>query len=110
MAMQPQNARDIDFIDYILDTYTENDEDFPPTIWAEFLTSTIRTTNNCEAIHRKLNSLLNSSRPNIFNFIKVLKNIQCETYNYINLQSHGEKSRTTVEKKYLVNKNETVDN
>lgn len=60
MAIQPQVAREIDFKDYVLDTYIKNDADFPPKIWAEFSTSSIRTTNNCEAFHRKLNSLFSS--------------------------------------------------
>lgn len=48
--------------------------------WAEFVTLTIRTTNNFEAFHRKLNSLFNSSHPNIFNFIEVLKIYRVKYY------------------------------
>lgn len=100
MAIQPQNARVIKFTDYILQKYIKNDAEFPPLIWAEFLASTIRTTDNCEVFHRKLNSFFNSSHPNIFNFINILKNIQCETY--ITLQSQDSINKKSIEKEAYI--------
>lgn len=80
MALQPQDNRIVQFTDYILETYITNDAEFPPQIWAEFVASTKRTTNNCESFHKKLNSSFNSSHPNIFHFIEILKNMQCDMY------------------------------
>lgn len=102
MAIQPQDARVLEFTDYILDSYIKNDADFPPEIWSEYLSSTIRTTNNCESFHRKLNSSFNSSHPNIYNFIDVLKNIQIDTY--IALRSQGSRNRITIEKEGYIKK------
>jgi hypothetical protein len=80
--MEIQDPRVLEFTYYtrILDSYIKNDADFPPEIWSEYLSLTLRTTNNCESFYRKLNSLFDSSRPNIYNFIDVLKNIQIDTY------------------------------
>jgi len=62
------------FTDYIiLETYLTNDGEFPPQLWAKYVSSTIRITNNCESFHKKLNSSFNSSHPNIFNFLKIRK-------------------------------------
>jgi hypothetical protein len=80
MAIQSQDDRVLEFPDYILDSYIKNDADFPPEIWSEYLSSILRTTNNCESFHRKLNSSFNSSQPNSYNFIAVLKNIKIDTY------------------------------
>jgi hypothetical protein len=87
---------------YILFSYIKNDADIPPEIWSEYLSSTLRTTNNYESFHRKLNSSFNSSRPNIYNFIDILKNIQIDTY--IALQSQGSRNRITIEKGYIKKK------
>lgn len=35
------------FTDYILEIYLINDAEFPPQICTEFLSSTMRTSNNC---------------------------------------------------------------
>jgi len=58
------------------------------------------TTNNCQSFHRQLNNSFNSSHPNIFNFIGILKNIQIDTY--IVLRSSDSRNRITIEKeRYL---------
>ncbi|KAL4113170.1 hypothetical protein QTP88_016843 [Uroleucon formosanum] len=56
MAIQPQDARVLEFTDYILDSYIKNDAEFSPEILAKYLSSILRMTNNCESFHRKLNS------------------------------------------------------
>jgi len=100
MALQPQDNRIVQFTDYILETYITNDAEFPPQIWAEFVSSTMRTTNNCESFHKKLNSSFNSSHPNIFNFIEILKSMQCDTY--ITLRSRGTRSKIMTDKETFI--------
>ncbi|KAF0756715.1 Uncharacterized protein FWK35_00015087 [Aphis craccivora] len=102
MTIQLQDARVLEFIDYILDSYIKNDADFPPEIWSEYLSSTLRTTNNCKSFHRKLNRSFNSSHPNIYNFIDDLKNIQI--YTYIALRSQGSRNRLTIENEGYIKK------
>lgn len=65
MTLRPQDGRLIQFSDYILVTYITNVTESPLQIWTKFVPSTVRTTNNCESVHRTLNRL-NSSDPNIF--------------------------------------------
>jgi len=60
----------------------------------------MRTTNNCESFHKKLNSSFNSSHPNIFNFIEILKNMQCDKY--IILRSQGKKSKKMTDKETFI--------
>lgn len=79
MPIHPQDNRVIEFTDYVIETYTKNDNECPPQIYAEFWGSTIHTINNCKVFHRKWNSLINYSHPNICNFISIKKNIQSET-------------------------------
>lgn len=38
------------------------------------------TTNACESFHPRFSKLFNKPHPNVFNFVEVLKGIQCETY------------------------------
>jgi len=96
MALQPQYNRIVQFTDYILETYITNKAEFPPQICAEFISSTMRATNNCESFHKKLNCSFYSSHPNIFNFIEILKNMQCDTY--ITLRSQGTKTKIMTDK------------
>ena len=58
MALQPQDNRIVQFTDYILETYLTNDAEFPPQIWVEFVSSTMRTTNNSESFHKKIKQLI----------------------------------------------------
>jgi len=88
---------------YILDTYLTNDAGFPPQIWAEFLSSTMGTTNNYESFHKKLSSnyFFNSSYPNIFNYIDILKNIQSDIYMIGIEKIREQKSKKLQKKKHL---------
>jgi hypothetical protein len=63
------------FSDYILNTYIKLDGDFPPSVWAMYSCSIIRTTDSCEAFHSKFNSMFYLAHPNIFQFVDVLKNV-----------------------------------
>ena len=95
MALQSQNNRIVPFTDYILKRYLTNDAEFPSQIWAEF----VSTTNDSESFHKKLKSSFNSSHSNIFNFIIILKNMQCDTY--ITLRNQGIKSKKMIEKRNI---------
>lgn len=46
MVLESQDNKIVQFTNYILETYLTNDAVFPPQIWAEFVSSTIRTRNN----------------------------------------------------------------
>ena len=76
MALQPRDNRIVQCTDYIIETYLTNDAEVLPQIWAESVSSTIHATKNCESFHKKLNSSFNSSHPNIFIFIDILKNMR----------------------------------
>jgi len=54
----------------------------------------LRTTNSFEAFHSKFNSMFYSSRLNIFQFIEMLKNVQCNVY----IKFTGQLSKTTRDK------------
>ena len=63
---------------------------------AEFCQTIKRTTNGCESYHSKLNAEFYSANPNIFNFTKVLKEIQIDVY--IKMRSVGKSREALVEK------------
>jgi hypothetical protein len=81
------------FTNYILDTYILPESSFPPSLWAEYSATTIRTTNSCEAFHSKLNAMFYNAHPNIFQFINNLKKLQTDIY--IKQRSTHLKNRTT---------------
>jgi len=56
---------------------------FPTEMWADISSTGDRTTNCCESFHGKFNAEFTSARPNIFNFMEILKQIQADTYNFI---------------------------
>lgn len=86
MPSQPQDLRVEQFTDYIFENYIASDSTFPPTVWAEFAATTLRTTNGCESFHSKLNGLFYTAHPNIYHFIEILKGIQSETH--LKLRTH----------------------
>lgn len=80
----PENARVIQYADYLVDNYISNDSSFPPDIWACCDSSTERTTNACESFHSHFNSSFYCTHPDIFRFITVLLDIQLNSYIKIN--------------------------
>jgi len=80
MAIQPIDDRIHELCDYFLETYVMAESLFPPSIWAEFSNSTMLTTNSCESFHSKLNSMIYSPNPSIFQLVDVLKQVQCDIY------------------------------
>jgi len=90
------NSEVLKFATYLMDNHVTNYSLFPPRAWAESSNSMLRTTNSCEAFHSKFNSMVYSSHPKIFQFIEVIKNLQCDVY--IKIRSDGQLSKTTLEK------------
>lgn len=90
------NFEVLKFATYLMDNYVMNYALFPPRLWAESSNSMLRTTNSCEAFHSKFNSMFYSSHPNIFQFIEVIKNVQCDVY--IKIRSTGLLSKITRDK------------
>lgn len=82
---QPLTDKIQTFCDYLVDTYIDDDSDFPPEIWATCSSSMYLTTNACESFHSKFNSLFYTSHPSIFQFLEILK--QCQTDAKIKMQS-----------------------
>ncbi|KAE9524358.1 hypothetical protein AGLY_015397 [Aphis glycines] len=80
ISILPQDYRMECFTDYILENHITESSQYPPELWASFTYSLARTTNSCESFHSKINAMLYSAHPNIYQFINILLNIQCETY------------------------------
>lgn len=66
------------FLTYLMETYICSNSTFPPTLWASSDMETKRTTNGCEAFHRKLNSLFYTSHPSIFELLARLQELLFE--------------------------------
>ncbi|KAL4112342.1 hypothetical protein QTP88_016151 [Uroleucon formosanum] len=88
-----------EFMDYVFDNYISPEASFPPSIWAQFSTTSNRTTNSCESFHSKLNSCFYSGHPNIFVFINELLEVQSETY--IKCRSNGTKKSKKQQEKQI---------
>lgn len=98
ISILPQDYRVERFTDYILENYISESSNYPPEMWASFTYSLARTTNGCESFHSKINAMFYSAHPNIYQFINILLNIQCETY--IKIRSvHIINSRNCVKEK-----------
>jgi hypothetical protein len=100
MTIKPINEKIDELFDYILQHNIQEDCTFPPTMWAEFISSLERTTNCCESFHSQFNRHFYSPKPNIFQFIDVLKEIQilknvCKTSKYRKSSGHKIYSKTS---------------
>lgn len=95
VADKPNDVRVTEFVDYLVETYIEEDACFPPHIWAANTASIMRTTNTCESFHSKFNSYCTTPHPNIHVFLEALKNMQIDTYVKINSSSLIESNKTT---------------
>jgi hypothetical protein len=63
MTIKPNNQQLNAFCDFFEKNYILQSSKFPPSIWAEFSNSLMRTINACESFHSKLNSMFYSSYP-----------------------------------------------
>lgn len=80
MAEQPNDPRIVAFTDYITDTYISEEAVYPPFVWASPSVKSERTTNACESFHSHFNCNFNSTHPNIYAFIEVLKAVHVDIY------------------------------
>lgn len=80
----PCDARVQEYADYLVERYISEDAQFPPEMWAAQSSSLKLTTNGCESFHSHFNSNFHSHHPNIYIFLKVLKDVQTSTYIKIN--------------------------
>lgn len=60
-------------MDYLLDTYVDEESDFQQTIWAEAMACLIRITNACQVFHVKFNKYFYKTHPSLFVFLSILK-------------------------------------
>lgn len=101
MSILPHDERITSFTDYILDNYISEESPFPPKVWAKFAATLHRTTNGCEAFHSKLNGLFHVSHPNIYLFVEVLKDLQCEIYVALRSNDQRRKPETLIKENFL---------
>jgi len=80
MSDAPQDAKSLEFADYVLENYIEDGATFLPVLWSEEPSDRRRTNSGCEAFHCHYNEQFYSPNPSIFNFIDVVKKIQSTTY------------------------------
>jgi hypothetical protein len=101
----PDDVKVVKFCDYVLDNYISDEAPFPPELWASDSASTCRTTNVCESFHSKFNECFYNTHPNIFQFLSVLKDFQCEVYIKIHTANRFVKKvrKDVAEKQKLVN-------
>ena len=85
MSCKPQNENLDKYCDYLLETYIVENALFPPSLWAEEIASTTRTTNCCESFHDKFNNSFYSTHPSIYIFLEKLQ--ECQIDSYVKLQS-----------------------
>ena len=97
------NFEVLKFATYLMDNYIMNYALFLPRVWAESSNSMLRITNSCEALHSKFNFMFYLSHPNIFQFVEVIKNLQCVVY--IKIRSSGQLSKTIREKHLFLSQN-----
>jgi len=81
----PNDENAMEFADYILYTYVDDNAKFSSRYWADPNLDTKRTTNGCENVHRQLGTMFYHSHSNIFDFVEKLKSIQ--TNNYLKVRS-----------------------
>jgi len=76
----PNDKRLEQFCDYLLENYFDADSSFPPPVWSECSTSSLRTINAYESFHAHFHALFYSAHPNIFVLVCALQKIQNENY------------------------------
>jgi len=76
----PNDKRVEQFCDYLLENYIDAHSTFPPPIWSECTSSSLRIINACELFHAYFNALFYSAHHKIFVLVYALQKIQNETY------------------------------
>ena len=65
--------RSQDFFVYFIETWIDNSCLFPNFLWSYYKFIGSRINNGCEGLHRRLNSNVNGSNPNLYQVIDELK-------------------------------------
>lgn len=93
LAVQPaEDDRILKMTDYVFENHIFPDAMFLPNIWAQFTASRNCTTNSWKSFHSNLNSSFKKKRPDIYNFINVLLENQCETFIKTEIKNKNEKN------------------
>ena len=58
---KPKDRNIRKFCDYVYATYVESTATFPPALWAQYSAQSTRTTNACESLNSRLNSMFLAS-------------------------------------------------
>lgn len=77
---EPNDSRIHDFSNYVYENYISSTARFPPPVWADYTARISRTTNACESLHSRLNSMFYHAHPNIFVLTDALLEIQERSY------------------------------
>ena len=79
MRTTPAVPRAVEFNDYVVTTWVDDDARFPLRMWNHFTNADPRTNNNVEGFHSRVNRLLPHRHPNIYRFVELIKGIEkCE--------------------------------
>ncbi|XP_071109021.1 uncharacterized protein [Haliotis cracherodii] len=77
MQATPPVPRADDFNDYMVINWVDDDARFPIPLWNHHQTAGPRTNNNLEGFHHRLNRTLPHRHPIIYQFVEVIKKIEC---------------------------------
>jgi len=61
------------FCSYLLENYIDSDSNFPPPVWSEYTSSSLRTINASELFHAHFNALFYIAHSNIFVLLSALQ-------------------------------------
>lgn len=98
----PNDWRITQFADYLTDTYICESANFPPEMWADHSADISRTTNCCESFHSKFKTYCSVYHPNIHVFLKVLGEVQTDTYIRMNSVAKHEKFGMRIEQERTI--------
>lgn len=85
LSIMPTENECIYFADYVLDTYIDENAEFPPDLWASApIFDHLRTINGPELFHSHFNNQFYSTRPHVHQVIAVLLEIQIKNKIIIN--------------------------
>ena len=88
MRTTPAVPRAVEFSDYVVTTWVDDDARFPLRMWNHFINAGPRTNNNVEGFHSRVNRLLPHRHPNIYRFVELIKGIEkCERAKLIQINA-----------------------
>lgn len=77
---EPDDSRIHEFSTYVYKNYISSTARFPPPLWTSYTSRISRTTNACESLHSRLNSMFYHAHPNIFILTDSLLEVQERGY------------------------------